>query len=91
MNAQELATHAINAQQACTAFVHSSKVCRISRQYSTIRFFMIIHLNTRQCTNVEEVVVDHGASFEILSRYKLLENNGLQRFKCRQANVKRSK
>ncbi|KAI8988554.1 hypothetical protein BDF20DRAFT_856380 [Mycotypha africana] len=33
-----------------------------------------------QCSNIEEVVVDHGSSFEILSRFVLLEKNGLEKF-----------
>ncbi|ORE00793.1 hypothetical protein BCV72DRAFT_246403 [Rhizopus microsporus var. microsporus] len=41
--------------------------------------------------NIKEVVVDHGSSFEILSRFDLLKNNDLEKFKCRHANVKRSK
>ncbi|KAI9023650.1 hypothetical protein CLU79DRAFT_700729, partial [Phycomyces nitens] len=41
--------------------------------------------------NIKEVVVDHGSSFEILSRFDLLKNNDIEKFKCRYANVKRSK
>lgn len=44
---------------------------------------MLINLNTRQCSNIKEVVVDHGSSFEILSRFDLLKNNDLEKFKCR--------
>ncbi|KAI7873086.1 cytochrome P450 [Mucor mucedo] len=51
---------------------------------------MLINLNTRQCSNIKEVVVDHGSSFEILSRFDLLKNMKLEKFKCRHANVKRS-
>lgn len=54
-------------------------------------FFMLINLNIRQCSNIKEVVVDHGSSFEILSRFNLLKNNDLEKFKCRHANVKRLK
>jgi hypothetical protein len=54
-------------------------------------FFMLINLNTRQCRNIKEVVVNHDSSFEILSRFDLLKNNDLEKFKCRHANVKRSK
>ncbi|KAI9345753.1 hypothetical protein BD770DRAFT_413961 [Pilaira anomala] len=54
-------------------------------------FFMLINLNTRQCSNIKEVVVDHGSLFEIISRYDLLKNIDLEKFKCRHADVKRSK
>ncbi|GAA5798142.1 hypothetical protein HPULCUR_003542 [Helicostylum pulchrum] len=42
-------------------------------------------------SNIKEVVVDRGSSFEILSCFDLLKNNDLEKFKCRHANVKRSK
>ncbi|KAG1443100.1 hypothetical protein G6F56_010797 [Rhizopus delemar] len=50
-----------------------------------------IRLFLKQCSNIKEVVVDHGSSFEILSRFDLLKNNDLEKFKCRHANIKRSK
>ncbi|KAK4516954.1 uncharacterized protein ATC70_000282 [Mucor velutinosus] len=45
----------------------------------------------KQCSNIKEIVVDHGSSFEILSRFDLLKNNNLEKFKCRRANVQRSR
>ncbi|KAI9499002.1 hypothetical protein BDB00DRAFT_797749 [Zychaea mexicana] len=50
-----------------------------------------INIFLEQCSNIKEVVVDHGSSFEILSRFDLLKNLDLEKFKCRHANVKRSK
>ncbi|KAG1047481.1 hypothetical protein G6F43_010075 [Rhizopus delemar] len=50
-----------------------------------------IRIFLEQCSNIKEVVVDHGSPFEILSRFDLLKNNDLEKFKCRHANVKRSK
>ncbi|KAI7871496.1 hypothetical protein BDF14DRAFT_1712337, partial [Spinellus fusiger] len=38
-----------------------------------------------------EIVIDHGGSMEILSRYQLLENNEVEKFHCRNASVQRSK
>ncbi|KAI9468525.1 MAG: hypothetical protein EXX96DRAFT_629990 [Benjaminiella poitrasii] len=57
----------------------------LSTSPNDIRIFL------EQCSNIKEVVVDHGSSFEILSRFDLLKNNDLEKFKCRHANVKRSK
>ncbi|KAI8047843.1 uncharacterized protein B0P05DRAFT_565257 [Gilbertella persicaria] len=57
----------------------------LSTSPNDIRIFL------KQCSNIKEIVVDHGSSFEILSRFDLLKNMDLEKFKCRHANVKRSK
>ncbi|KAG1164713.1 hypothetical protein G6F37_000054 [Rhizopus arrhizus] len=49
----------------------------ISTSPNDIRIFL------EQCSNIKEVVVYHGSSFEILSRFDLLKNNDLEKFKCR--------
>ncbi|KAI8377439.1 uncharacterized protein BYT42DRAFT_344574 [Radiomyces spectabilis] len=41
--------------------------------------------------NVHEIAIDHGWWFEIFSRQELLETKALQKFKCREKYVQRSR
>lgn len=43
----------------------------------------------RAYSMIKAIVIDHGSSFEVLSRYELLKTDSINKLKCRGECIKR--